>query len=60
MCQTRGSEAERSLLFRSNYPTRNIQAMIGIPKAVKPPASINENNVSIRRTIFDNLAAAEA
>ncbi|CAF0735670.1 unnamed protein product [Rotaria sordida] len=34
-------------------------AIIGINKDSKKPAPIDENNASIRRTIYDNLAAAE-
>ena len=35
-------------------------AMIGTSKDAKKPTPVKEDNASIRRTIYDNLAAAEA
>jgi hypothetical protein len=35
-------------------------AIIGTEKGAKKPIAVNENSASIRRTIYDNLAAAEA
>jgi len=35
-------------------------AIIGLEKDTKKPTKVNEHNASIRRTIYDNLAAAEA
>lgn len=34
--------------------------MIGIKKDAKKPVPVNENHASVRRTVYDNLAAAEA
>lgn len=35
-------------------------AIIGLEKDAKKPTKVNEHSASIRRTIYDNLAAAEA
>ena len=49
------------LNFQIKLPdSKYAHAIIGINKDAKKPGPVNENNASVRRTIYDNLAAAEA